>query len=55
MQGKYVEAKANGEWSLAKQEKALNPEHPYVAASLNLRAVLLEEQVKVGGMFSETS
>lgn len=44
-QGKYAEAGLLYERSLAIQEKALGPEHPDMATSLNNWAVLLKIQV----------
>ena len=43
------------ERSLAIREKALGPDHPDVAQSLNNRAVLLEAQVRVVRIFQEIS
>ncbi|CAN0533713.1 unnamed protein product, partial [Laminaria digitata] len=45
-QGKYEEAGPLCERSLAICEKALGPDHPDVAQSLNTRAQLLREQVR---------
>lgn len=47
-QGKYEEAEPLFERSLAIREKALGPDHPDVAESLNNWAGLLEIQVTVG-------
>lgn len=46
-QGKYAEAGLLYERSQAIREKALGPEHPDVANSLNNRALLLYQQVKI--------
>ena len=45
-QGKYAEAEPLYERSQAIREKALGPEHPDVAQSLNNRAFLLKSQVR---------
>lgn len=45
LQGKYAEAEPLYERSQAIQEKALGPEHPDLAKSLDNRAVLLQKQV----------
>lgn len=45
-QGKYDEAGAMYERSLAIREKTLRPDHPDVAESLNNQAVLLNNQVR---------
>ena len=46
-QGHYEDAKPLFERSLALREKALGPDHPDVASSLNNLAVLLDNQVRV--------
>lgn len=48
-QGKYQEAESLNKRSLAMRQKALGPDHPAVAESLNNRAGLLQKQVRVGG------
>ena len=45
-QGNYAEARPLYERSLAINEKALGPEHPSVAASLNNLAALFRAQVR---------
>ncbi|CAN0560911.1 unnamed protein product, partial [Laminaria digitata] len=45
-QGNYAEAGPLYKRTLAIYEKALGPEHPSVATSLNNLAVLLENQVR---------
>lgn len=50
-QGKYVEAEPLYEGSQAIREKALGPDHPAVAESLNNWAALLEKQVKAVRIF----
>lgn len=46
MQGRYSEAEPLYKRSQAIREKALRPDHPDVASSLDGQAVLLNEQVK---------
>lgn len=46
MQGKCAEAEQLLRQAQAMREKALGPEHPDVAASLNYRARLLKAQVR---------
>lgn len=55
VQGKYAEAAPHFERSLAIREKALGPEHPDVAQSLNDRAGLLLTQVRTEPSFREIS
>ena len=54
LQGKYDEAGQLYDRSLAIREKALGPDHPDVAQSLNNRALLLEDQVRVILIVSES-
>lgn len=51
-QGKYAEAEPLYEKCQVIQEKALGPEHPELAATLNNRAGVLEAQVRADRGFS---
>lgn len=55
MRSKYNEVEPFCERSHAIWEKVLGSEHPKVAASLDLRAALLEIHVRVQGVLVEAS
>ena len=55
IQGNYDEAGRLYERSLAIREKALGPDHPAVATTLNNRAGLLEAQVRAVKICQEFS
>lgn len=55
MQGKHAAAESLHERLQAKRERALGPDHPDVAESLNNRASLLDKQVGAVRDFREGS
>lgn len=50
-QGKYAEAGPLYDRSQAMREKVFGPKHPQVAASLNIRALLMNNQVTIQETF----
>ena len=48
LQGKFAEAERLYERCQAIRETVLGPEHPYLAKTLNNRAILLHSQVRAG-------
>lgn len=55
MQGKYADAELLCEQARVIREKALGPEHPDVARSLNNRAELLVAKVRTVRVFQDLS